>query len=778
MVSVGEGEGMFELVHTSVPRGLKEGSSGFCPVAWTTGIPSNLIGPLEQLSGYKPVFPSNSPEAELNPVSCSFQIAMIGGRKRELLSRIAYAGLDYSGRSNKIAHHILPEADERCVDGPVAVFLNEDNFFTEWNRAPQLLPLRRILPAVTESGVAKNWQAAGCDAGWAGAIAEWFMQGKEYAHVIFQVGTDMLPLVEDISCLLTPEERWRFTFNTYFIALSPGADCFLRFCVEGSEAAIKAKRLPGSLTVSLSSPSPVPEELLSSPFVTAARTGHFPKKTSSISVFTSSRPKEYEIPEASSEPINELPATPSPSEAASNVDVTVPQTEREETMAEPGETRFHLKKSVLLGLIVAAAFLLGVGTVYFLPRGHAKMGKRDSVPPDNSIESVTSVAESNPRPEKEEKNVPAASSVPVSRLPPPPPETKSDPEASSPVPPRVETPAPPPQKPSVPKPNKPFSVATSRPKTQIAGILEQVDFLFLWDQFIEACKVQKSSGKPVTTIIWEEKIKGPVPIWLDLKTIGKYHLTAFQEPRAYMEVKDNGTRIDFYAVNKDKREHDSRLLEPVIRLFQAENGGKTQLKLTAVDYDINRYPDAIIPKVRDISAVIFNGKEFRTSWDEIKDQWNPGWKKDDTIARKTDIRISQNDIYLEYQMNTELEKKLSRVGKIKFRLFDSEREMKNGFEQKKTSGSICFYWKSPNYNKIVGELKKYNDANAGNDKQAKKDAWKKLASSVRDIFDLEISEALMKLQKPLSLETINKDKNSNNMIARYFEGYQMIEEWK
>ena len=766
---------MFELVHTSVPRGLKEGSSGFCPVAWTTGIPSNLIGPLEQLSGYKPVFPSNSPEAELNPVSCSFQIAMIGGRKRELLSRIAYAGLDYSGRSNKIAHHILPEANERCVDGPVAVFLNEDNFFAEWNRAPQLLPLRRILPAVTESGMAKNWQAAGCDAGWAGAIAEWFMQGKEYAHVIFQVGTDMLPLVEDISCLLTPEDRWRFTFNTYFIALSPGADCFLRFCVEGSEAAVKARRLPGSLTISLSSPSPVPEEFLSSPFVTAARTGHFPKKASPISVFSSPHPEEIEIPEASSEPLNELPATPPPSEAAFNVDVTIPQAERDETMAEPDESRFHLKKAILLGLIVAAAFLLGVGTVYFLPRGHEKMGKRDSVPPDNSIESVTPVTESNPRPEKEEKNVPAASSDPVAQMPPPQPEKKSAPEASSPVPPRVETPAPPPRKPSVPKPNKPVSVVPSRPKTQIAGTMEQVDFLLLWDKFIEACKAQKRSGKPVTMLLWEEKTKGPVPVWLDLKKIGVHELTAFKEPRVYMEVKDNGARIDFYAVNKDKKEHDSRLLDPVISLFQAENSGKTQLKLKAVDYDINLYQDAIIPKVRDISAVIFNGKEFKTTWDEIKDQWNPGRKEDNAIVRKTNIRISQNDIYLEYKMNTELEKKLSRVGKIQFRLFDSDNEVKNGFEQKKTSENIRFYWKSQNYNKLVGELKVYNDTK---DKQAKKDARKKLASSVRDIFDLEIPEALMKLQKPLSLETINKDRDSNNMIARYFEGYKIIEEWK
>lgn len=774
---------MFELIHTSVPRGLKEGSSGFCPVAWTTGIPSNLIGPLEQLSGYKPVFPSNSPEAELNPVSCSFQIAMIGGRKRELLSRIAYAGLDYSGRSNKIAHHILPEANERCVDGPVAIFLNEDNFFTEWNRAPQLLPLRRILPAVTESGVAKNWQAAGCDAGWAGAIAEWFMQGKEYAHVIFQIGTDMLPLVEDISCLLTPEERWRFTFNTYFIALSPGADCFLRFCVEGSEAAVKARRLPGSLIISLSSPSPVPEEFLSSPFVTAARIGHFPKKASPISVFSSPRPEEFEIPEASSEPINELPASSSLSEAAFNVDVTMPQAEQEETMAESGDSRFHLKKAVLLGLIVAAAFLLGVGTVYFLPRGHAKMGKRDSVPPDNSIESVTPVTESNPRPEKEEKNVPAASSVPVTQMPPPPPEAKSVPEASSPVPPRVETPAPPPQKPSVPppqkppvpKPNKPVSVVPSRPKAQTAGIIEQVDFLLLWDQFIEACKAQKRSGKPITKLIWEEKIKGPVPVWLDLKTIGKHHLTAFKEPRVYMEVKDNGGRIDFYAVNKDKKEHDSRLSDPVISLFQTENGGKNQLNLKAVDYDIDLYPDAIIPKVWDISAVIFNGKEFKTTWDEIKKQWNLGWKKDDTIVRKTNIRIRQNDICLEYQMHSELDKKLSRVGKIQFRLFDSDREMKNGFEQKLVNGSICFYWKSKNYNKLVGDLKIYNDTK---DKQAKKAAWKKLASSVRDIFELEIPESLMKLQKPLSLETINKDKDSNNMIAQYFEGFKIIEEWK
>ena len=45
-----------ELFYTSAPRGLRPGSSGFCTVSMTSGMPPTLISRLESLSSYQPIF--------------------------------------------------------------------------------------------------------------------------------------------------------------------------------------------------------------------------------------------------------------------------------------------------------------------------------------------------------------------------------------------------------------------------------------------------------------------------------------------------------------------------------------------------------------------------------------------------------------------------------------------------------------------------------------------------------------------------------------------------
>jgi hypothetical protein len=45
-----------ELHYTSVPRGLRPGSRGFCIVAVTAQMPGALAERLEALSSYQPVF--------------------------------------------------------------------------------------------------------------------------------------------------------------------------------------------------------------------------------------------------------------------------------------------------------------------------------------------------------------------------------------------------------------------------------------------------------------------------------------------------------------------------------------------------------------------------------------------------------------------------------------------------------------------------------------------------------------------------------------------------
>lgn len=71
----------FEVVYTSAPRGLQEGSSGFCTVASTKGIPRALLKKLESLSGYHHISPAGSGS---NP---SELLSLHGPRSEQGLSR-------------------------------------------------------------------------------------------------------------------------------------------------------------------------------------------------------------------------------------------------------------------------------------------------------------------------------------------------------------------------------------------------------------------------------------------------------------------------------------------------------------------------------------------------------------------------------------------------------------------------------------------------------------------------------------------------------------------
>ncbi|MDZ4821249.1 MAG: hypothetical protein SGJ20_19995, partial [Planctomycetota bacterium] len=107
-----------ELIYTSSPKGLKLGSRGFCTVASTPGMAKNLADRLESLSGYRHLHPPGSPEAHLNPVNSSYLRFVLGGQTFYLLSRIADAGLDYTQRTNKLAHHIALQHSDLPSAGP------------------------------------------------------------------------------------------------------------------------------------------------------------------------------------------------------------------------------------------------------------------------------------------------------------------------------------------------------------------------------------------------------------------------------------------------------------------------------------------------------------------------------------------------------------------------------------------------------------------------------------------------------------------------------------
>lgn len=275
----------FELVLTSVPKGLKPGSRGFASVAFSEGMPANYVQVCESLSGYVHVFDPQDSKYSQNPVSYSHLVTNTGGRTFSILSRIAAYGTDYTGRTNKLAHHLMLGEGERPSCGPAFAMNNGRIFFSEWKDPPRFLAADRLKPsdsAIT-SLRAVQWEKACGDAGMAGVLAQSFLDAPDRpSFLIFQPGMDLLPLLAEAQALLPPEKYWDVTFSTYFTALPVGMNCAWRCCLQDSDALVTARRIPNALVIDLVERKIISGSLpANDSLALAARTGERPSRTES-----------------------------------------------------------------------------------------------------------------------------------------------------------------------------------------------------------------------------------------------------------------------------------------------------------------------------------------------------------------------------------------------------------------------------------------------------------------------------------------------------------------
>lgn len=244
----------FELIFTSAPKGLKPGSRGFTSVAFTEGMPANYVQICESLSGYVHRYELSDQNYEQNPIAYSHLVGNLGGRTFSILSRVAAYGADYTGRTNKLAHHLMIGFEERVAGGPAHAMKNGAAFISKWNEDPRFLAPNRIRLQAAEpaSLKAKRWEAAIGDAGVAGMLAQAFLDAPDRpAFIVFEPGMDLLPLIAEAQTLLPDERRWDVTFSTYFTALPVGMKCAWRCCLPDSDALVTARRTPGALVINL-----------------------------------------------------------------------------------------------------------------------------------------------------------------------------------------------------------------------------------------------------------------------------------------------------------------------------------------------------------------------------------------------------------------------------------------------------------------------------------------------------------------------------------------------
>lgn len=259
-----------ELFYTSAPRGLQPGSTGFCTVAETRALSPLLRERLEDLSGYREMFPPHDARAGQNPVAWSHSRFTIQGKSVSVLSRVGAAGVDHSQRTNKFAHHVVIDAQEQNQAGPAALLARPGFMDIVWDGKVRTLPAGRPVPAFdVKPAPCAGWLRATGDAGWAGALVDAFLNNRT-AYILYPLGMEILPLLGEALALLPPERRWQVTFSTYFTVLPSGSPCAWRCVPLESAGAAEALRAPGALVIRLEQAQ---GSAPAGPAMDAARTG-------------------------------------------------------------------------------------------------------------------------------------------------------------------------------------------------------------------------------------------------------------------------------------------------------------------------------------------------------------------------------------------------------------------------------------------------------------------------------------------------------------------------
>ncbi|MEY3143960.1 MAG: hypothetical protein RLY21_2453 [Planctomycetota bacterium] len=232
----------FEFVHTSVEKGIR-GDSGFAIAVVTRGIPASLEPMLAELSAYD--F-DRTRAVGADRIDWAHRILSVHGKSYTVLSRTAPCGSDWSGRPNRIAHHLVVEPHERASAGPAWLLTRFARFCESVPTAEE----RGVGPSLPQGDEAPRpahgWESAGFDRGWAGVVAQALLDAPSSAVcVVLPDEVDALPLASDVLAVVPADKRWLITFSTRFQRLPAGGRCQLRFLRAGASGVRAMLAEPG-----------------------------------------------------------------------------------------------------------------------------------------------------------------------------------------------------------------------------------------------------------------------------------------------------------------------------------------------------------------------------------------------------------------------------------------------------------------------------------------------------------------------------------------------------
>ena len=246
-----------QLIYTSAPSGLVAGRSGYCTVARSATMREAVMLRLEQLSYYDHLSLAGGHE---RPISAC-RVIDIRGTRYHVLSRIQDAGLDFTGRTNFIAHHLVATPDEVLqMPTPAMVFRKWAGWMTTWKSEARLLNhedwsgLSAL--AATKCLPARTWASLTADAVHAYGLLE-AKAGTCFGSEDVAEDTLLSLLAESTELLEVRDSRrdfrlaaWQWTFTTSFQEQDNPADFRCRFVPRNHPAFAK---LTGSGCVSLPS---------------------------------------------------------------------------------------------------------------------------------------------------------------------------------------------------------------------------------------------------------------------------------------------------------------------------------------------------------------------------------------------------------------------------------------------------------------------------------------------------------------------------------------------
>lgn len=225
-------------------------------------MPASLVARLEGLSGYRHVYPPSHELADHNPVCWSHVRFAASGRPVDLLSRIAAHGVDYSGRTNKLAHHLVLNPREQPPAGPAWLLMRPGVMRTGWDGRIDTPPQGPSVPMGDQDAPScETWRSVTGDAGWGKVVTKAFADPvAKPLWLIYTSGHQemLLKLINESISLLPPSQRWAATFSTYFTSLPPEIDCRLRCVLAGTEEARIVAKQPGVIDLSATLP-PAPK---------------------------------------------------------------------------------------------------------------------------------------------------------------------------------------------------------------------------------------------------------------------------------------------------------------------------------------------------------------------------------------------------------------------------------------------------------------------------------------------------------------------------------------